>query len=750
MKKFLFIATIAALAATSGVASAQTTLVTDTYGGDDSITIGGDIVTDGDVTVTNTLSEGNELTLGTAAEPEISPASTITLGGSATFNGGGRTILEGSVKSSVAGTNRNIAVSGIGTELRFNAMGNVIGALTLQHGDAVKVVVGQGADVTANGTVHITGGSNAADLPRVHNTLEILDGGKLNVNGAFNIGNTLTDWQIIGGTVTMGEDALLNVTGAFTSRAINLTMGSGSELKAAGAVSFSNGSTITINDADQIQAPTVRFEGATNLTIANASTMEADWFYFSTSNNGFTVNSPADSITFAGNISSTTNLTINNRTAGTLTLGIAATYDEVTGEMKTEASAFTVGSNATGIVISTLAGGKTYLHGKIVGELNATNSIIRARDGGDLHITAAGNVFGLLGNVSGASGRIFIDKGADVTVVRTELLAQGFLQVDGKLTTESYTTANDVNRGTTLNVGADAIMNITNGDFTHHQGAVTLGARAQINVAGGDFSYATYNNNLTMGAGSSITVTGEGKMVNLRNSVVGVGGTITAPIINFAANTTFNVSDTVTLEGDLAGDGKVIVNSGTVLINGDGSKATGGVEVNGGTLGGTGSVGGPTVINTGALNISGVRFSDNLNVGDGVTFNVIGNDMPNVMEDGGTLNLLGPTLTINLDAPAGKEWILGGDDDILVLFSMNGGIFDGNQDTLDAMFITWQGADLSEEVLEYLRSEGGLRWDAANGIIYISGISLVAIPEPSTWLLFGTGVAVLAVFRRRK
>jgi len=201
---------------------------------------------------------------------------------------------------------------------------------------------------------------------------------------------------------------------------------------------------------------------------------------------------------------------------------------------------------------------------------------------------------------------------------------------------------------------------------------------------------------------------------------------------------------TLILSGDNRYSGTTLVNEGTLLIQGDQSAATGAITVaTGATLGGSGVIGGATVVHgtlapgnsPGLLTFAGDLtlasdarsvFELGLNTGRGSTYDAV--DIGGLFTYGGDLVL---TLSGTYEY---ATWDL---------FDFGDASWDGNFQTV-TLSGDYIGA-LSFNGSVWSGIVGGQAWsfDQSTG-------QFAAVPEPSTWAVFGLGTGLLAVWRRRK
>lgn len=196
--------------------------------------------------------------------------------------------------------------------------------------------------------------------------------------------------------------------------------------------------------------------------------------------------------------------------------------------------------------------------------------------------------------------------------------------------------------------------------------------------------------------------------------------------------------------------GTTTVSAGTFFINGNQTAATGAVNVNAGTLGGIGTVGGNTTIANAAFlspgqnNVGKITFAKNLTFNDGakLTMQINGTTRGTTYDaiDFGATSILAyeGDLTLNINTS------LANSTTIDLLGASLGGI-SGN---FDSVTLNGTGGYVGP-----LSNLGGGNWGAAFGgqIVYFSTNTgdLTVVPEPAAVVLFGLGSAFL-LFRRRR
>ncbi|MBZ9709428.1 autotransporter-associated beta strand repeat-containing protein [Mesorhizobium sp. ESP7-2] len=264
-------------------------------------------------------------------------------------------------------------------------------------------------------------------------------------------------------------------------------------------------------------------------------------------------------------------------------------------------------------------------------------------DGGRLHTTA--DITSARAVTLNAGGGTFDTDSA------TSLALNGIVSGAGTLTktdagTLVLTGANSYQGGTVINggtveVSADANLGDAAGALTfdngtlHTTGTFTAGRNATLNAGGGTFD--TDNSTVltltgAVGGAGALTKDGAGTLVLTADSTYGGGTTISAGTLQLGNGgatgsitgdvldnglLSFNRSNLYTFDGTISGSGGVsqdgtgntvltadnsysggtlIAGGGGLYINGDQSAATGPTNVNSGTLGGTGIIGGDVFV----------------------------------------------------------------------------------------------------------------------------------------------------------
>jgi autotransporter-associated beta strand protein len=272
-------------------------------------------------------------------------------------------------------------------------------------------------------------------------------------------------------------------------------------------------------------------------------------------------------------------------------------------------------------------------------------------------------------------------------------------------------------------------INVTNSKLLAAPGAGYLGIGGEIySTGGGNVTFVTgtgylgggnYTNTISLATGTILTYLSSANQ-ELGGVISGDGALrVEAPsagILNLTADNSYKGTTTVT--------------TGTLLVNGDNSLATGLVTVAvAGTIGGIGTVGGDTLLN-GTLspgNSPGtLTFAGNLSVNNGSTYQFEGGDLTAVLGD--------LDLNNNWTLALGTGFIDGGS---VTIFTY--GTLAGSPDLVPTFDITNLG---------FVPSGSLSLTDTGFGEIVLNGISLV--PEPSSLAMLAFGMLSLWLFRKRK
>jgi len=287
----------------------------------------------------------------------------------------------------------------------------------------------------------------------------------------------------------------------------------------------------------------------------------------------------------------------------------------------------------------------------------------------------------------------------------------------------SFTFGASDNTFTVSATGNNILMTSTVGAVTQtfNEEIRLLGASSITNDStGGSFNFAAGFSYAT-GINRSISFLGSGSGNHTVGFINQTAAGVASVVINGGANNKW------TFTGNNDYSGTTTVTTGTLVIDGNQSSATGTVSVaSGATLGGSGTIGGATNLSgtLAAGNSAGtLTFASDLNVNNGSTVLFEAGDLINV---NGVLDL-NNSWTLNLQS--GANWQLGGSTVIFDYATLAASPF------LTPTFIDNTGLGGSLSLID-------------NGsAIVLNGYSVV--PEPSTWAMLAIGLTTLTIFRRR-
>lgn len=347
---------------------------------------------------------------------------------------------------------------------------------------------------------------------------------------------------------------------------------------------------------------------------------------------------------------------------------------------------------------------------------------------GTLTISTANSYSGLT-NVQTAGGVLNIQNALALgnTAGATNVNA-GSLQLQGGITVagESLTVTNG---GRLANFSG-------NNEWTGSVSAVTSGSGSRFQSDSG-----------TLAISGTVTLTGNASSFSVRGVSDGV---VSGNIVEGGTSSGLSKADagTWTFSGNNSYLGTTTVGGGTLLINGNSSGATGAVAVNVGTLGGNGTIGGDVTVANVATAILAPGTSS-----DATATLALNNKNLTFAGTASQLKLdIAGTAAGSFDQIVGINALAANGDIVFTLSGTYGtaswNVLDfagvsGNFDTV-TLAGSYAGS-LTRLSNTWTGTVGGLAWtfEQTTGV-------LSAVPEPSTYAMFLTGVFALVLLRKRK
>lgn len=669
-----------------------------------------------------TLNESSTGSIGGSASLSIS--GTATLAGINTYSGATNVNSGGSLS-----VNSSAALGGAGSSLTLNS-----GTLTTTNSGlftngARAITIGAGG-----GTLNINSTGTAGTGQFFINTANTLLGsGALTVTGNGTLGSSGAGNFRVGSTNTFSGSITLRSGGSFEYGVANA-------VASTTTVSLGNeGEIISNNNAVPLN---VSVDGGTNsvLSFANGSTGSftggvtlnangtvalRDWYNPAVVRSG----------TISGVVSGSGGLIVNSGTGtgGTLTLaGVNTFTGDITANASSNVTIGAAGRIGSGSYAGNIAmNGGTFTYG---GSSSQTLSGVISGSGG---VYASGSGTLSLSGANTFTGKTTINAGGVLSVTSLNSVSGGSASSSlGAPTTVSNGTIDMTGvagNGTLIYTGSgettDRVINLAAG--------ATAGLSAVIDQSGS--GNLKFTSNLTATGAQTHTLV-------LKGSTSGTGEIAGAIVDNSGTNKTSVTkegSGTWNLSGNSTYTGATTVSAGTLFVNG--SLGNTAVTVNGGTLGGTatiGTSGASLTVNSGGTLAPGnspgtlvVNGSTSLNSGSTYAFQYTGGgSAADLVDVNGTLTLDSSAL---LTLEELGNYTVG---DKFTLFSYDSlvGSFDAY---VDGNVYTFNGGDW---LFSYNDSTAGLNGGIGNGYITIT-----AVPEPSALLLSGAAVLGLA-FRRRR
>ena len=545
----------------------------------------------------------------------------------------------------------------------------------------MNVLTLNGLGPASGGATNITIGSNAATWTLGGTTPTV----NLNaLKGTSGLNYTVaTNLALAGTTLFTGAGTATTFTfsGGISGTGAGITKSGASALTLSGSNSFDgkiavSGGTLLYTSVSALGNGTSSIDVGgvqTSLTYSGVAAATNTRDINVTSSNGFVSNNSSNLLTLSGNI------TMNNYT---LTLRPSIGNITVNGRI--------TGTNATGL--SATAGSDPL----VVTLTDATNSFGSVTVGrGTLSV----------GSIADSGLNSALGAGTTITLGQTGSNTTGKLQFTGA-------SGGSSNRTITI---ASNVANTNGGIIENTVAGQTLTLSGNIGTAAGGGSAPTLQ---LIGAGKGVL---SGAISNATGSM----------------SVTKSGSGTWTLSGNSSYTGTTTISSGTLLINGNNSTATGALSVVGAstTLGGSGTTGG-VITSTGTLS-----------PGDGVTAI-------------GSLHAAG--LTLNTGASFKFDLGASNSSDQLVLsgaFTKGTGAtynFDFNSSGVTSStytlltFGSLAGGFTAGDVSNFTYT--GLAGGVTSGTFGLTGTALTftTVPEPATWALLAFSLTTVMVMRRRR
>jgi len=483
--------------------------------------------------------------------------------------------------------------------------------------------------------------------------------------------------------------------------------------------------------------------------------------------------------TFSGNLTGSGALTKDTGTASTLTLSGTNTYSGATtisaGTLRLGAGG-TAGSLNTSSAIS-VASGATF-------SVNQSDTVTQGTDfsgaaiSGAGGFTQAGTGTTTLNAANTFGGGVTIKNGTLESKTTTTTLGTGTVTMGGTGSTgATYLTGQNNSNAFVINAPDSGTVAIgANGAGS----AFTLSGGITLN---GNLTIQTYNNTIngTTKAQSGFTggITGTGNVVFNNNGLAANTITMSTSAINHTGSLTLqgsatgdttisaNIGSNVTgvtqnsatsrlvLSGTNTYTGGTNVNAGILAVNGSLANTTTTVG-SGGTLQGSGSIGGSVTVQSGGIIAAGNSIESlttgalSLEAGSTFAYEINNDAAAGVAGDltavTGNLTLdLGNATLLTLGEIGTGSWSLG---DKLTLISYsgawNGGLFNYGSTLADDSIIDFSGMDW---LFNYNDTAAGTNY--TGDLTGSSFVTMTAVPEPDAAALVG-GLGMLALLRRRR
>ncbi len=624
--------------------------------------------------------------------------------------------------------------------------------LTVISGNAIHAADLYVGSNSANVTTDITSGTNSYSNTIVgftpsatNNTLDVSGGTTLLSNsaslyvGSGGAGNLLT---VSGGGTVRDSNAVIGSSITASNNSVFVS-GSGSTWTNSGTLTIGNGGSenlLNISSGGTVRNTTAIIGYTTN-SSNNAVTVSGSGS--SWSNNGITI----------GSAGSFNRLVVNTAavvtSSGTVTLGSQSNsiYNSLQisdSSTHFNANAITVGGNGSLNSLTLENGALAVLSGSL--QLGATST----SSNNAAIVTGSGTVLdagGVIVGQSGSSNSLTVSSGGHINNSTTSVIgnlstsSNNLLLVTGsgsQLNDSSFLTVGYQGAGTltVANGGAVTASAIFIASQSGSTGTLNLGV-----FGGSDTAGTLGSSTITFGSGSGAINFNQSDTATISNKITGTGtvsqlgsGTTVLTSSNTYSGTTVVSAGRLVIAstGALGSGSSNAVNSGGTLEN-HGFIAGATTLNNGGTLAGNGGSFGALTIKAGSfLNWNVNSFTNTAGVGwDQLSATNI--DLTNLSSSG--------KLTIQIAGTSG----IGNGGSLYTFNFLYGGTvsgFDTNNIIIDASALT---LDSSLTGGTWAITETGTSGANTLNLTYTT-----AVPEPSTYALFGLGALVLMIATRRK